>query len=283
MSATAFQKQFRQETIAGFEKRRSVLSMSVTTEANVRGNEAEFLVADSGGATAVRRGTNGLIPSRNDNNTQTTVTLQEWHDKVRKNDFDVTSSQGDQRRIMQESCMSVINRTIDEQIYDALDQSSLDWNSGSAAAATVPLVLKTKATLKKNYATDGDVFAVISSMFHAQLMTNNRFTSADYINDKRFEDRGVSKDQAFSWLGVNWIVDDEMPGVGTAAAKCFMYARSAIGHAAHASGMQTFAGYDEEDGYSFVRASIGMNAGLLQTSGVVEMLHDDTAAIAAVN
>ena len=58
---------YRQEYIKGFEKRQSLARNSVVTEADVNGNEAVFLVADSGGSTAVTRGVNGDIPTRPDN------------------------------------------------------------------------------------------------------------------------------------------------------------------------------------------------------------------------
>ena len=84
MADTAFQTQYRQEFIAGFEQRHSLLRETVTTEAVIKGNNAVFLVADSGDAEANARGTNGLIPARADNLTQNTAVLQEWHDLVRK-------------------------------------------------------------------------------------------------------------------------------------------------------------------------------------------------------
>lgn len=48
MAETAFQRQYRQEMIAGFEVNQSLLRDTVTTEAVIKGNEAEFLVAASG-------------------------------------------------------------------------------------------------------------------------------------------------------------------------------------------------------------------------------------------
>lgn len=60
---------------------------TVTTEAVIKGNTAVFLVADSGGATAVTRGVNGLIPARADNLTQNSCTLVEWHDLVQTGPF----------------------------------------------------------------------------------------------------------------------------------------------------------------------------------------------------
>ncbi len=79
MADTAFQTQYRQEYVAQFEQRQSLLRKCTTTEAVIKGNTAVFLVAGSNGATAVNRGVNGLIPARADNNAQISTTLAEWH------------------------------------------------------------------------------------------------------------------------------------------------------------------------------------------------------------
>jgi hypothetical protein len=107
MSDSAFQIQYRQEFIQAFEQHASLLRETVTTEAVIKGQQAVFLVAGSGGASAVTRGLNGRIPARNDNNAQNTCTLQEWHDLVRKTGFNVFASQGNQRAIMQMTTMAV--------------------------------------------------------------------------------------------------------------------------------------------------------------------------------
>jgi hypothetical protein len=86
------------------------------TESVIKGNTAVFLTADSGGASAVTRGVNGLIPARADNLNQFSATLLEWHDLVRKTKFNIFASQGDQKRIMQETSMAVVNRKIDDDI-----------------------------------------------------------------------------------------------------------------------------------------------------------------------
>lgn len=274
MAISAFQTMYRQEYIKGFEKRQSLLRKSVTTEAMVSGNSATFLVADSGGATAVTRGLNGDIPTRPDNLTQNTVQLVEWHDVPERTKFNIFSSQGDGRRIMQETCMSVINRKIDDDIHTALATGTETW--GAAAVATLTLVTTAKTKLGNAFALeDDDVFAAITPAFHGYLMGMNQFTSADYINLKPFE--GVSKSRAFNWYGVNWIVDAGLPGVGTASAQCFMYSRKAIGHAMNTDATKTFVGYDEKNDKSWARCTEYMGSKLLQNSGVIEMTHDDSA------
>lgn len=79
MADTAPQIQYRQELVSGFEEGMSWLRRTTITEAVIKGNQATFLVGDSGGATATTRGVNGLIPARADNLTQNTATLTEWH------------------------------------------------------------------------------------------------------------------------------------------------------------------------------------------------------------
>jgi hypothetical protein len=79
MAESAAQIQYRQEIVATFEEGMSWLRQTTVTEAVIKGNQATFLVAGSGGATATTRGINGLIPARADDMTQTTATLTEWH------------------------------------------------------------------------------------------------------------------------------------------------------------------------------------------------------------
>ena len=102
-----------------------------------------------------------------------------------------------------------------------------------------------------------------------------QFASSDYVNMTPFE--GVGKDRAFSWFGVNWIVDASLPGAGTASATCFMYSQNAIGHACDMDRVATHVGYDEKQDKSWARCSTYMGSKLLQNSGVIKMLHDDSA------
>lgn len=279
MAETAFQRQYRQEMIAGFEQNQSLVRDTVTTEAVIKGNEAEFLVADSGGATAVTRGVNGMIPARGDNNNQTTVTLTEWHDLVRKTRFNIFASQGDQRSLMQKTTMGVINRKIDSDVITELNTGTV--NTGSAATASESLALKAKTILQNaDVPWDSNIFALITPAFDAYLMSVDSYASSDYVDGRVMTDGGNAwsdRPKMKQWVGVNWIVHPNLPGKGTNAEKCFMYHKSAIGHAANTGGMNTAVGYDDEQDYSYCRASVFMGTQILQNSGVVVINHDGSA------
>lgn len=279
MADTAFQEMFRQEVIMGFEKAQSLSRRCVTVETEINGNQATFLVADSGGATATTRGVNGDIPTRPDNLNQFTATLVEWHDVPERTRFNIYASQGDGRRIMQETSMKVINRKIDDDIYTELLTASTTW-TGGAGAATINNVTDAIVTLGENFALDDEPYAIITPKFRGQLMAYRQFASVDFINIKPFED--VSKSRAFNWYGVNWVVDAGLPGTGTATADCFMFAKAAIGHACDVESLATEVGYDRKNDKSWARCSTFMGSKLLQDIGVVKMTHDDTAALPTI-
>lgn len=283
MADSAFQTQYRQEFIAGFEQHVSLLSKTMTNEAEIKGNQAVFLVADSGGATATTRGVNGLIPARPDNLNQFPITLTEWHDLVRKTSFNIFASQGNQNAIMQMTTMAVINRKTDTDIITALDGGVVN-HAGGATTASLALVVRAKTILGNNLVPMGsNVFAAITPAFEGYLMQIKEFANANYISKASpFDNPPDYNDTptAFQWYGVTWIVQPGLTGTGTAAELCYMYHRSSVGHVVDTSGLKTPVGYNEEQDYSWARASAFFGTGILQTKGIVQMIHDGSALVA---
>ncbi|MGH8266646.1 MAG: phage capsid protein [Steroidobacteraceae bacterium] len=276
MADSAFQTQYRQEFIAQFEQRQSLVRETATTEAVIKGNTAVFLVAGSGGATAVNRGINGLIPARADNLAQNSATLNEWHDLVRKTNFNVFASQGNQRAIMQQTSMAVINRKIDQDIIGGLNTGTV--NTGAAQAASLQLVARAKTKLGNAAVPwDGNVTFLITPAFEGYLMQIPEFDNRLYVNKPPNDAANLAwrdKPMSYVWYGALWIVHPNLPGVGTNAEVCFAYHKSAIGHAIDSAGLETPVGYDEEQGYSWARASANMGTKVLQNSGIVLINHD---------
>ncbi len=275
MASTAFQTLYRNEFIAGFEQSQSLVRQTTVTDGIPKGNQFVFLVADSGGATAVTRGVNGMIPARADNLNQYTATLVEWHDLVRKTNYNVFASQGDQRAIMQGTTMAVLNRKIDQDIIGELTAAT--QTTGATATMSLALAMKAKVILGNNEVpADNQLFALITPAAEAFLMQTKEFGSVDYVNNKPFTTTDSSL-KSFTWAGVNWIVHPNLPGKGTNAETCFMYHRNSIGHAMDIKGLQTPVGYDEEQDYSWARASAFMGGKLLQNKGVVKIIHDGSS------
>jgi hypothetical protein len=270
MAETAFQTQYRQEFVLGYERRQSLLRETCTTEAVIKGSSAVFDVVDSGGASAVTRGVNGLIQSRGDNNTQNTCTLTEQHDLARKTGFNVFASQGNQRALMQQTNMAVLNRKVDDQI---LTELATGTQYAGVASSTMSLDKVTHAITvlgNNDVPIDGDIFGLISPAAYGYLLQVKEFANSDYVAVKPLPGRL----RQFYWAGVNWIVHTGLSGAATSTEKCIVYHKTAIGHAMDTAGMDIKAGYDEEQQYSWSRASAFMGAKLLQNEGVVIIRHD---------
>lgn len=279
-STTAYQTQYRQEFVKGFEQHQSLIRDTTTTEAVIKGNTATFLVADSGGSSAVTRGSNGLIPARADNVNQFSATLQQWHDLSRKEQFDIFAGQSNQRAVMQMTTMGVINRQIDQDIITQLNTGTV--NTGTAVAGSVSLITKAQTKLQNAFVPwDRNITLLATPALLGYLMQAPEFANTLFQNNKPNDDANDpnwrDKPVAYEWRNMRIISHPKLPGVGTSNAQCFMYHKSAIGHAFDTAGLQSLVGYHEEQDYSWARCSVYMGSKLLQNSGVIVINHDDSA------
>ncbi len=282
MADQAFQTQYRQEFIAQFEARQSLLREVVTNEYDVHGNVAVFLVIGSGGAAAVTRGINGLIPSRADSNTQNSCTLSEWHDLVRKTNFNIEASQGNQRAAMQMTTMAVINRKIDDQIITELNAGTVTIG-GTGIVPDVSLFQNGRVKLSNaSVPWDSNITFLCQPSFLAYLEQAPEFANANYVDIKPYnaeENTASWRDRplAYRWRNALIIEHPNLPGRGTTSEKSFLFHKSAVGHAVETNGMDSAVGYNPEQAYSFARASMMMGAKLIQTAGDVVITADGSA------
>lgn len=277
---TAFQTMYRQEFIAGFEQHVSIIRDTVTTDGTMTGNQYVFLVVDSGGAEAVTRGVNGMIPSRADNQNQNTCVLSEWHDLVRKTGFNVFASQGNQRQIMQMTSMAVLNRKIDNQIITELNTGTV--TAGSSATIASVSLYQTGVVKLQNAGVpwDSNITLLCQPSFLAYMEQAPEFASADYVDVRPYAGSNASwrdKPMGYRWRNSLILTHPNLPGKATTSEKSFMYHKSAIGHAADSAGLKSPVGYNEEQDYSWARASMYMGAKLLQNTGVIVYTHDGSA------
>ena len=276
MSVEAAVTQYRQAFIDQFETRVSILRSMTTKESVTNGNTVTFLVAGSGTDVAATRGTNGLIPYGNPTNTQVSATLVEKHAPYELTNFNIFASQGDQKAIMRQAAMSVINRDIDLTILAELANATKD--TGAYTTASLALVEKARAYLGGQSVPteeEDNMFAIISPMFRAYLNQTSEFSSGDYVDTKPLV--GPSR-KMWRWNGINWAVSSQITGVNTSTELCYMFHRSALGYAINVGEESVEIGYDAKQNSSWSRASVFHAAKILQNTGIVQMKHDGAAA-----
>lgn len=278
MTVEAAMIQYRKDFVPAFEQKQSLLRMTATKETVMSGNQATFLVSGNGSDTAVTRGTNGQIPYNNPTNSQYTATLAEKHAPYRITGFNVFASQGDQTKVMRNESISVINRDIDLTLLAELANATQDYGTGTASLSTI---LGAQSILGNNdvdIEEEDNMFAVITPAFRAYLMQTTEFAHGDYVDMKPFS--GPAR-KMWRWNGCNWIVSSRVTGIGTASELCYMYHRNAVGYAVNVGEEKIFAGYDEQQGYSWSRAEVFHGAKILQNSGIVKITHDGSAFVAS--
>ena len=254
MASVAFQTQYRQEYIAQFEQKLSFFKGSAVNEAVIKGNTATFLVAGTGGATAVTRGQNGLIPGRNDSLTQNSATLQEWHDKPKRTAFNIFASQGDGRRILQEGSVKVLNRKIDDLMIAQLSTGTVTTSSAAGVPFSLGLAAKALGLLALSdvdVEEEDNMFCAISPAAMQYAMQIKEFANAQYVEIKPFVSGAVEGPtmRLRRWMGINWFMSNRLQGRTTSNELCLMWHRDSIGWAVNTGEMQVMANYNEEADY----------------------------------
>jgi hypothetical protein len=200
-------------------------------------------------------------------------------DLVRKTGFNIYASQGDQRRIMQETTMAVLNRKIDDQIITELNTGTVTIG----AAGTIPTVdLVQHGQVKLQNASvpwDSNITLLCQPSFLSFLEQAPEFSKASYVNVRPFagEDQNANwrdMPMAYRWKHMLVVSHPNLPGKGTTSEISFMYHKNSMGHAADSATIQSYVGYNEEHDYSFARCSLYMGAKLLQDSGIVVITAD---------
>lgn len=279
MADPTFQVQYRNEQIMTFEQRYSQLRIACTQEAVIKGGSAVFQVSGSGSASAVTRGANGLIPYQTTDNTQYTCTLREAHAPFERTGFNIFATQGDMKKVMQEEAMGTLNRDIDDTIIDQLDTATL--NTGAAVTASLNLIEKARVILATNDVDTEDeenMFGVATPAFMSYLRQIPEFSSKDYVSIQPW--MGPAR-KILRWAGINWITSNRITGIGTSSESCYLFHKRALGHAANSTEMDVRVGYDEKQDTSWSRATLFHGSKLLQSDGIVKMVHDGSAYVAA--
>lgn len=273
---TAQAKMYADSCIEGYERSGSLLRSTLTTEVIKKGSVFYFNVEDSGNATATTRGFDSRILGRAMNNNQVSVTLNEYKDKVIETDFNIFTHQASASRVasMNKSVYKVLNRKVDDDIITALNTAT-KGPTNTATSDAFSLIHEGLANLGNNNVPvdDGNVFCLASPAFMSSLTQKNFFSSRDYVSDGKFNESTQNQSMFYDWNGVKIFIHTAAPVSGNTH-YCFLYHKSAIGHAIDNENFTANFGYDEEDFYSYASVSTFTGTSLLQSSGIQKLKFD---------
>lgn len=268
--------QYKDEWIHVFQRGDTYLKDCVKKETVVEGtSSAVFAIAGvSSGMSS--RGANGLIPTRNATDTQVTFNLKERHSLENQTKFNVfTSQSGKLREAMQHRSRMDSTREIDDEIMLGLNTATTQWSGGSAVAPTLGVISDIISDLWEANAGDG-VCCVWTPKTWAKIRGLSEFNSADYVDKKALMGDAM---RPVYWNNATHFVHTGLTGMGTATAKNYVFAKSAVGHCIASGEIDIGSGFNDEHAYSWDRATIYHVSGILQQAGVIEVTTDDTVTL----
>lgn len=268
--------QYRDEWITEFQRGETYLKDTVTREIIIEGrSSATFAIAGQSSGMS-ERGVQGLIPTRNATDRQVTLPLKEMHTLENQTGFNVFTAQsaGLRPAMRTRSRMDAV-REIDDEIIRALSAATNVYNSGTAITMTLGRMVDIISDLWEGNVDERVTFLHTPKSW-ARLLTMPNFTSSDYVDRKPLMQEAP---RPVIYANAWHMMHNGLPARTGALAQMFVYAKSAVGHALANGEIQVAAGWNDEQAYSWDRATIYHRAGILQQAGVLKVIHDDTAAI----
>ncbi|MBL0935516.1 MAG: hypothetical protein IBJ07_12300 [Rhizobiaceae bacterium] len=270
--------QYRDEWIHEFQRGETYLKDTVSKETIIQGHSSATWAIAGQSSGMTERGANGLIPTRNATDRQVSAQLKEKHSLENQTNFNVFTSQGGKlRAVMQHRSRMDAAREIDDEIIRALSTATNEYNSGTAITMTFDRIVDIVSELWEGNVDERVTFLHTPKSW-ARLLKMQTFTSSDYVDRKPLM---ADAPRPLMFANAWHMMHNGLVGRTSNAAKMFVYAKSAVGHALATDEIKVAAGYNEEQDYSWDRATIYHRAVILQQAGVLEVTHDDTAAIAA--
>lgn len=275
-----------------FQREGAMLRAGVFTKNEVVGSTASFHKLGTGTATTKSR--HGEITPMNASHTAPSCTLVDlyagdWVDKL-----DEAKTNIDTKMAYSKTGAFALGRAVDDQITTELDtttQSTITLTVTSKATVLASLLQFVEALWANSVPNDGQVYAAMTPRMWSQAMTVDQFTNSDYVtaNGLPFAGQnGVPGHRKWlDWMGVKWCMHPALPGQGTGTAKCFLWHKNAIGHAAgkHAGNIASNdmvaadITWHGDRAAHFVNHMMSGQACLIDDLGVIEGNLDDTAAI----
>lgn len=265
---------FASEWTQNYQQQQSKLRGTVATRGVAEADKYTFIITGRA-EEAKERGANGLIPVAQDGQTSAVCQLKEYHHKMRKTNFNIFSSSVPQRMNMQQQGILSQNQKADQILLAAMQTTTNRPLGNSGAVTTQSKVLDWCSALDTNETPETDRWGLLTPRAWAQMMKVDTFVSSRYVDDRPFMKRTPIRE----WNNVKWMMHPRLPGVGTNAAKCYVYHMDSIGHGLMQTEANIVSGYNEEDDYSYARATSYQGAQLILAAGCIEYLHDDTAAV----
>ena len=258
-----FIKQFEADVHLAYQQMGTKLRATVRSKSGVIGASTTFQKVGRG--TASTKSRHGIVPVMNLNHEPVECILQDYYAGDWVDALDELKTNVDERRVVASAGAYALGRKTDELIISELDTATSavgDYSTG----LTKDLILSAVEILNENdVPDDGRRFAVVGVHQWNELLSMDEFVSADYVgNDLPLVSGGASK----KWLGITWIMHNDLPMDTTDQRDCFIYHATSIGHACGQE-VKTDISWHGERAAHFISNSMSQGAVMIDDAGIV--------------
>jgi len=260
-----FIKQFEADVHLAYQQMGTKLRSTVRSKSGVVGTSTTFQKIGKG--TASTKSRHGMVPVMNLNHAPVECTLQDYYAGDWVDALDELKINIDERRVVASAGAYALGRKTDELIVGAMNTATAyvgDYSTG----LTKTLILNALATLNANdVPDDGRRFGVVGVKQWNELLGITEFSSADYVGDNLPFINGA---EARKWMGITWIMYNDLPLSSSTHRDCFIYHASSIGHACGQE-VKTDISWHGERAAHFISNSMSQGAVLIDGDGIVRV------------
>ncbi len=246
-----------------------------------------------GKGTATTKARHGTITPMNQTHAAPSATLADFYAGDWVDKLDEAKTKIDERMAIAKGGAWALGRKVDDQIITTLNATTETTNAitvSTFANIRATLVLMTEDLDDNDVPNDGGRYAALTPRLWSQAMTIKEFASSDYVgaNGLPFTEGAPIGGRFKNWMGVLHTVHTGLPGKGTTAANTYWWHKTAVGYAtgAHAGNVAENQAvsvditWHGDRAAHFVNHMMSGGSALIDSTGVIEGLHNDTTTVA---
>ncbi|MCK5296663.1 MAG: hypothetical protein KAJ75_07210 [Alphaproteobacteria bacterium] len=269
----SFVKQFEAEVHIAYQQMGSKLRGTVRSKNNVKGSSTTFQKVGKGTASVKAR--HGLVPVMSIDHTPVECSLYDYYAGDWVDALDELKVSLDERRVIASAGAYALGRKTDDLIIDGLADATEtvgDYSTG----LTKGLILSAFEKLNNvDVPDDGQRFGIVGAHQWNELLNISEFSDSGFIGEEYPWLKGT---ESRKWLGIVWILHTGLPLADTDNRDCFIYHKTAVGHAS-GQDVKTDVTWHGDHAAHFVNNSMSQGASLIDATGIVKIKVDDDAAI----
>lgn len=267
-------QQFLSDAHAEFQSTGFLLKNTVRTQTGVKGAVLNFPVF--GSAVANQKAPQDDVTPLNISNRNVELTLQDWYapEYVGREFKDKIAVNAVQEYT--KICSWALARRADQLIIDAVAAATYNATpndtQGALVAAggtgfTFAKLLSVHSFLRARSANIGRKYVIMDANAEADLLAEEKLTSAFYVNNKAIAGDGLNGQNI---LGVNFIVVPTMSEAGLPAGKAFAWNEYAVGYGS-AEELGGDISWENVKASYLVNMWLSANAAVIDPKGLVEI------------